>query len=131
MLLMVDLPTPLALRHGAATPVCHSRRFGLQGRIHNCRDLVDFVFGLASPAGSDVPQPLKPLVTKALAPENYRVAVDRKPLRDRDIGFAGSGGQNDSAAQRHLLRSAVRCGPQLDLFPFDSGKLTCLAHVPA
>jgi hypothetical protein len=31
----------LALCHGPATPVRHARRFGLQGRIHDCGDLVD------------------------------------------------------------------------------------------
>src|SRR5687768_17598823 len=88
------LADALALRHRPATPVRHPRRLGLQGRIHDGGDLVDLILGLSSPAGSDVPQTVQPLVTKTLAPENYRVAVYRKPLRNRDVGLASSGGQN-------------------------------------
>ena len=105
----------------------HPRRFGLQGRIHDGGDLVDWILGFSSPAGSDVPQTVQPLVTKTLALENHRVAIHRKPLRYRDIGLTGSGSQNNSAAQSHLLGGAVRSDPNLDLLALHSGKLTCLA----
>src|SRR5260370_13269676 len=108
ILLTVDFLTPwlcaLALRHGSATPVRHPRRFGLQGRIHDRGDLVDLIGGLSSPAGSHAPQTIQPLLTKALAPQNHRVAVHRKPLRNSDIRLTRSGDQNDPAAQSHLLR---------------------------
>ena len=108
------LTDALALRHGPATPVRHPRRFGLQGRIHDGGNLIDSICGLSSPAGSDVPQTVQALVTKALSPQNHRVSVHRKPLRNRDIGLAGSGGQNDTATQSHLLWSAVRRDPLLE-----------------
>jgi hypothetical protein len=124
------LADALALRHGPATPVRHPRRFGLQGRIHDGGDLVDWIGGLSPSAGSDVPQTVQPLVTKTFAPQNHRVAVHRKPLRKRDIRLTGSGAQDDSAAQRHLLWSAVRYAPLLDLLTLHGGKLTWLAHAP-
>src|ERR1039457_3965168 len=122
------LADTLALRHGPATPVRHPRRFGLQGRIHDSGDLIDFIRGLSSPARSDVPQTVQPLVTKALAPQNHGVAVHGKPLRNCDIGLASDSAQNDTTAQSHLLWSTVRHGPLLDLLPLNFGKLTRLAH---
>src|SRR6266851_4263569 len=120
----------LAFRHGPATPVRHPRRFGLQGRIHDGGDLVHLIHSLSPPAGSDVPKTVQSLVTKALSPENHRVAVYRKPLRNCDIGLTCSGGQDDTATQSHLLWSTVRCGPLLDLLALHGGKLTRLAHIP-
>jgi len=122
------LADALVLRHGPATPVRHPRRFGLQGRIHNSRDLLDWIRGLSSPAGSDVPQTIQSFVTKALSPKNHRISVHREPLRNGDIGLTRSGGQNDPAAQSHLLRGAVRGGPLPELLLLHCGKLTRLAH---
>jgi len=47
------LADALALRHGAATPVRHPRRFGLQGSIHDGGDLIDSMQGFSSPARSN------------------------------------------------------------------------------
>jgi hypothetical protein len=86
--------------------------------------------GLSSPAGSDVPQTVQPLVTKAFSPQNHRISIHRKPLRNCDIGLAGSGGQNDTATQSHLLWSAVRRGPLQEFLPLHLGKLTRFPHAP-
>ncbi len=72
----------LALRHSPATPMRHPRRFGLQGRIHDTGDLIDLIFGLASAPRSDIPQTIQALITKALSPQNHRISVYRKSLRD-------------------------------------------------
>ena len=45
-------------------------------------------------------------------------------LCNSDIGLALSYGQHDTAAQRHLLRSAVGPNPLLDLLPLHGRKLT-------
>ena len=124
------LADALALRHRPATPMCHPRRFGLQGRIHDSGDLVDLVCRLSSAPRSDVPQTVQSLVTEALSPQNHCVSIHRKPLRNGDIGLARSGGQNDPAAQTHLLRSAVRRSPLLEFLPLHFGKLTRLTHTP-
>src|SRR5947209_8783725 len=92
------LTDALALRHGAATPVGHACRFGLQRRIHNSRDLVDWILRFSSPASRDVPQTIQGFFPKAFPPQPYRVAVHRKSLRDDDVGLAGSRAQNDTAA---------------------------------
>src|SRR5437879_9167866 len=44
---------------------------------------------VASPAGSDVPQTVQSLVTKALAPQNHRVSVHRQPPSNGDLGLTG------------------------------------------
>ena len=124
------LADALALRHGPATPVRHPRGFGLQGRLHNRGDLVDGIDRLSSPARSDVPQTVQPLVTKALSPQNHRVSIHRKPLGNRDIGLTRSGGQYDAAAQRHLLWSAVGGSPLLKFLPLPFGRLTRFPHAP-
>jgi len=65
-----------------------------------------------SPAGRDVPQSVQPLVTKAFSPQDHGISIHRKLLRNGDIGLAGSGGQNDTAPQSHLLWvpcAAVHC----------------------
>src|SRR5438445_6603810 len=120
------LADALALCHGPATPVRHPRRFGLQGRIHDSGDLVDRIRRLSSPAGSDVPQTVQSLVTKALAPQNHRVSVHRQLLRNADIGLTGSGGQNDTTTQSHLLGSAVRRDTaESSLAPRQKADMTC------
>jgi hypothetical protein len=83
--------------------VRHPRRFGLQGRIHNGGDFIYFIEGLSSPARSNVPQAVQPLLAKALPPQNHRIPVHRKLLGNRNIGLPGSGCQNDPTAQRHLV----------------------------
>src|SRR6266478_5061658 len=59
-----------------------------------------------------------------------RLAVNRKPLRNANIGLTRSGSQHDTTAQSHLLRSSVRCNPLLNLLPIYSRKRTGLAHSP-
>ena len=118
------LADALALCHGSATPVRHPRWFGLQSRFYNGSDLVYFVARFPSPARSNVPQTVQPLLAKALSPQNHRIAVHRKMLCNSDIGLALSYGQHDTAAQRHLLRSAVGPNPLLDLLPLHGRKLT-------
>src|SRR6266566_2939790 len=118
------LADPLALRHGPATPVRHPRRFGLQGGGDNAGNLVDGIQRLASPARGNVPQTVQSLIRKALAPQNHRIAVHRKPFRNGDIGLTRSGGQDDMAAQSYLLWSAVRSDPLLYLLLLHGGKLT-------
>src|ERR1700733_6211890 len=120
----------LALRHGPATPVRHPRGFGLQGRLHDSGDLVDLKGGFSSPARSDAPQTVQPLVTKALSPQNHGVSIHRKPMRNGDVGLARGGGQDDTAMQSRLLWSAVRRGPLLEFVPLRFGKLTRLSHAP-
>ena len=106
----------------------HSRRLGLQSRIHDTGDLIDLICGFSSAPRSDVPQTVQTLVTKAFSPKNYGVSIHRKPLRNCDIGLARSGGQNNTATQSYLLWSAVRRGPLLEFLPFCFGKLTRLPH---
>src|ERR1700680_4692380 len=89
------LADALALCHGPATPVGHPRRFGLQGGLYDGGDLIYGIERLSSPPWSNVPQTVRTLLTKALPPQNHCIAVDRKLLRDRDIGRRGSGGQNN------------------------------------
>ena len=64
----------------------HPHRFGLQGRINDGGDLIYFIEGLSSPAWSNVPQTVNPLlIIKALPPQNHRIAVHRKLLRNSGI----------------------------------------------
>ena len=130
ILFTVDLLTPWLCCHGPATPVRHPRRFGLQGRIHDGGDLIDVIERLSSPAGSNVPQTVQSFVPKTLTPQNHRIAVHRKLLGNGDIGFTGSGGQDDTAAQSHLLWRTVRCDPLLNLLLFYGRKLTCICPCP-
>jgi len=108
----------------------HPRRFGLQGGIYDTGDLVDLIRGLSSAPWSDVPQTVQALGAKALSPENHRVSIHLKPLRNCDIGLARSGGQNNTATQSYLLWGAVRRGPLLEFLPLRFGKLTRLPHAP-
>src|SRR6266536_6645720 len=122
------LADPLTHSHSPATPVRHSCRFGLQGRLYDGGNLGDGIERLSSPPGSNVPQTVQSLVGKALAPQNHRIAVQRKLFRNGDIGLTRSGGQDDTAAQSHLLWSAVRSDPLLYLRLLHDGKLTGLTH---
>ena len=124
------LANALALRHCPATPMRHARRFGLQGGIHDTGDLVDLIRGLSSAPWSDVPQTVQALVTEALAPQNHRISIHRKPLRDCDIGLSSGGFQNDTATQSNLLWSAVSRGPLQEFHLLNFGKLTQLPHAP-
>src|ERR1017187_7888130 len=124
------LANALALRHSPATPMRHPRRFGLQGGLHDIGDLVDLIRGLSSAPRSDIPQTLQALVTEAPSPQNHGVSIHRKALRNCDVGLARSGGQNDTATQRHLLWSAVRRSPLLQLLLLHFGNLTRLPHAP-
>ena len=118
------LANTLVLRHGPATPVRHPRRFGLQRCLYDGGDFFYRIDGLPSPAWSHVPQAVQPLVCETLPPQNHRVPVHRKLLRNSHIGLARSGGQHDTAAQRNLLRSTVSPDPLLDLLQIPGGKLT-------
>src|SRR5258708_20281788 len=91
------LANALALRHGPATPMRHPHRFGLQRRIHDIGDLIDLIRGFSSAPRSDVPKAVQTLVTKALSPQNHRVSIHRKPLRNCDIGLSRSGAYTDPA----------------------------------
>jgi len=106
----------------------HPYRFGLQGGIHDTGDLVDLIRGLSSATRSDVPQTVQALDTEALSPQNHCVSIYRKPLRNRDIGLAGSSSQNDAATQRHLLRGAVRRRPLLEFLLVQFGNLARRPH---
>src|ERR1700692_2984022 len=108
----------------------YPRRFGLQGRLHDGGDLVDWIGGFSSPARSDIPQTVQPLVTKALSPKNDRISIHRKPLRNGNIGVTRNGGQNDTATQSHLLWSAMGRDPLLEFLPLHFGKLTRPPHAP-
>jgi hypothetical protein len=109
------------------SPGC-PRRLGLQGCLHDTGDLVDLIYRLSSTPWSDVPQTVQALVAEALSPQNHRVSIHRKPLRDCDIGLSRSGSQNDAATQSYLLWSAVSRSPLLEFPPLDFGKLTRLPH---
>src|SRR5215831_10804463 len=125
------LADALALRHAPATPVCHTSRFGLQRRIHDSGDLVDFIGGLSSATGCNVPQPVETLVCKALSPKNHRISINRQMLRNGHIGITVGGSQNDAATQRHLLWSAMRRRPLFEFFAIQCAKLTRSPHAPA
>src|ERR1700756_1008684 len=85
------LADALALRQGPATPMRHPGWLGLQGCLHNTSDLVDGIRGLSAAPWSDVPQTVQSFVTEAPAPENHRVSIHRKPLRNRDVGLSPRG----------------------------------------
>jgi len=118
------LADALVLGHRPATPVGHSSRFSLQGCIDDGGDFFDRIDGLPAPAWSHVPKAIQSLVGEALPPQNHRVPVHRQLLRNSDIGPAHSGGEHDTAAQRHLLRSAVSPDPLLELLQIYGRKLT-------
>src|SRR5207248_7304761 len=107
-----------------------SRRFGLQGHIHDSGDLVELIGGLSSAAGSDVPQTVYALLTKALSPKNHRVSIYRKRLRNCHVGVARSGRQDDPAPQTYLLWSTVRGGPLPEFISLHFGKRARLPHAP-
>jgi len=119
---------PLTLCHGPATPVRHPCRFGLQGRIHNGRDLVDFINRLPSPTRSNIPQTVKAFGGETLPPQIHRVPAHRKLLGNRDVGLPRRGRHNDPAAQSHLLWRSMRRDPLPKLFPVYSRNLARFAH---
>jgi hypothetical protein len=123
MLFTVDLLNALLLRKCSATPVSHSRRFGLQGRFHDRSDLIDFIERFSSAARSDIPQTIQPALDETFPPENNRVPVYRKPPGNGGIDLAFGGAENNSTAQSHLLRCAVGCDPLLNLLPVCRRKL--------
>ena len=49
------LAEPLTPGHRPATPMCHSRRLGLQGRLDDGGDLVEVIGGLASASRRNLP----------------------------------------------------------------------------
>jgi hypothetical protein len=116
------LADSLALRHSPATPMRHSRRFGLQGCIHDTGDLVDWIGGLSSATGSDVPQTVEALVSKALSPKDHRISIYRQPLCYGHIGIAGGGSKNDAATQGHLLWGAMGRRPLFEFLLIHCGK---------
>lgn len=71
------LADALTLRHGAATPMGHPFRFGLQRSLHDGGDLVDGISRFSSPAGSNIPQTIQTFLLKSLALGAQREAVYR------------------------------------------------------
>jgi hypothetical protein len=107
----------LLFRQGPATPMRHPRRFGLNSRIHDRRNLVDLVDRFPAPSRSNVPKAVQPQFAEPFPPKNYRVPVYRESSRDSGIALAVRSTEHDPASQRHLLRSSVRGNPFLDLLP--------------
>src|ERR1700681_161505 len=118
------LADALAPCHGPATPVGHPCWLSLQGSLHNSGDLIYSINGLSSPPRSNVPQTVQTLLTKALPPQNHRIAGDRELLRNRDIGPPGSGSKTDPTAQRHVLCSPMRPDPLLEFVLSHGRRLT-------
>ncbi len=74
----VGLAHSMAPGQGPATPMRHPVWLGLQGGLHNGRDLFDGIGGLASASGSDLPQTVQSLFSKSLAPQHGHFPIDRK-----------------------------------------------------
>src|SRR5665213_756394 len=110
--------------HGPATPVRHPRRFGLRGRLHDGGDLIDSIQGLSSPARSNIPKSVQPLLRKAPPPKNYGVPVHRKFLRNSDIGLPRCCRCHHPATQSHLLWRSMRRHPLRKLLLIRRRRLT-------
>lgn len=91
----------------------HASRLGVQGGLHNGRDLLDGIGGLAS--GSDLPQTVQSLFSKSLTPQHDRFPVDRVLPGNGEVGLAAGYSQHDPATQGYLLRCPLGGNPLLQL----------------
>src|SRR5258706_5357902 len=98
------LADSLLHRHRATTPMRAPFRLGVQGGVDHCLDAGRIVSGFPAPTGRDLPESWQALGAKPLAPQTNRLAVDAILGSDHNLRLALSDGQNDAAAERHLLR---------------------------
>ena len=117
------LAHPLRVCHGPATPMCRARRLALQRRLNEAVPRGSIVSGFPSSARAIFQtSPMPPLV-HPLGPQLHRDPIHFKPLGNRHIALTGQRSQNNPAAQRHLLRCAVRRLPTLKLSSFRGSHL--------
>ena len=110
------LAQTLSFGHGPETPVCASRRFGLEGRLHNPRNARLPVTWLASPSGCDLPDGANALLSDALAPERDRAALDLQVRGDFAVRFSMAGPQSNLCPEDNLLRRRASTDPLFQAF---------------
>ena len=107
---------PLIGRHEPATPMSYAFRLRLQRGVDHRLDLFGTVGGLATPAWRNLPKARRSLRDKTFAPETNRFPIDIQLGGDGSLTLTLAGRENNSAAERHLLRRSQRRQPLLDLF---------------
>ena len=105
----------LRLGHQPATTMGHALWLALQGCFDDCCSPRLIVARLAPTSFGDLLNWPDALLADPAAPQLHRRSADRQLLADRHIVPTGKGGQDDAAAERHLLRCSVRRLPSLQL----------------
>jgi hypothetical protein len=105
------LAHPLLLGHGAATPVGRPGRFALQRALNDGGHLRARVSGFSSTPGSHFPQTRDAFLAKTPTPERDGLKVNLQVLGNLLVLAPVGRRQNDLAALRHLLRSAMSGNP--------------------
>src|SRR5207244_12792071 len=93
----------------------HTLGLALQGRFNDPVPLVLRIVHFAPATRSDLPDLPDALLVHTLAPKLHRGPAHAESLGDRYILLTRHRSQDNSAAQRHLLRRPVRGFPLLQL----------------
>src|SRR5207237_9048351 len=97
----------LAFVHGPAAPVHHPLRFSLARRANQGVPLLQLILRFASASRLDLPVRTDPFGLHALSPQRDSVSIDFVVGSDFQIGISFCSGQNQPAAQGHLLRGSL------------------------
>src|SRR5580658_100274 len=114
---------PLRLCHRPATPMRHARGLALQRSLNDALPRGSIVSGFSSSTRGDLPNLANAPLVHPLAPQLHRDPIHFKLLGNCYIALTGQRSQNNPAAQRHLLRRAVRALPTLKLSSFSRSQL--------
>lgn len=63
-----------------------------------------------------LPHVLNAVLREAVLPRQHPITIDCRVTGNRAVGLTGRRSEHDPASKRHLLGSAVRCQPLLNLF---------------
>ena len=107
----------------------HAVRLAVQGRFNDLGSRGLIVLRFTPSSGGNLPDLPDPLRAHPLTPQLHGGPAHAELLGDRHIVLAGQGSQDNPAAQRHLLWSAMGGSPFFQLRPFSRLQLDRQARV--